>query len=181
MPEQIWKAIAGYEDLYEVSDHGSVRSLDRRKHGGKGVYYTLPGRVMALVPDKDGYPTVMLQGRGKPKCAKVHRLVATAFIRSPGDEEDVNHKDADVGNNHVGNLEWCTRSYNILDSFHRTTAPQRGVPNPKPVVAEQVSTGKGFWFPTVSSVKAEGFNRKAVQLCLAGAQKLHGGHHWSRA
>lgn len=181
MPEQIWKAVAGYEDLYEVSDHGNVRSLDRRKHGGKGVYYTLPGRVMALVPDKDGYSTVMLQGRGKPKCAKVHRLVATAFIRSPGDAEDVNHKDANEGHNPVGNLEWCTRSYNILDAFNRTTAPRRKPSRMSPVVAEQLDAGKGFWFPSVSSVLLDGFCKRAVHMCIAGSQGTHAGYSWSRA
>lgn len=181
MPEQIWKAVAGYEDLYEVSDHGSVRSLDRRKHGGKGVYYTLPGRVMALVPDKDGYLTVMLQGRGKPKCAKVHRLVAAAFIRSPGDEEDVNHKDANVGNNRVGNLEWCTRSYNVLDTFYRTTAPQRKASKRSAVVAEKVGTGVGLWFPSISAVSENGFCRRSVHMCIAGSQGVHAGYAWSRA
>lgn len=181
MPEQIWKAVAGYEDLYEVSDHGNVRSLDRRKHAGKGRYYTLPGRVMALVPDKDGYSTVVLQGRGKPKCAKVHRMVATAFIRSPGDEEDVNHKDADVSNNRVGNLEWCTRSYNILDSFYRTTAPRRKASKMSPVVAEKMGGGTGLWFPSVSAVLAAGFCKRAVHMCIAGSQGTHAGYSWSRA
>ena len=111
---EIWKDIEGYEDLYQVSNYGRVRSLDRyitsKKNGNTRIFY---GKIMK--PQKairDGYICVMLSKDSNKKYAKVHRLVAQAFIRNPDNLPEVNHKDEDKLNNCVWNLEWCTRSYN---------------------------------------------------------------------
>lgn len=47
----------------------------------------------------------------------VHRIVAETFIQCDDLSLDVNHKDGNKKNNHVDNLEWCTRSQNIKHSF----------------------------------------------------------------
>ena len=101
-----WRPIEGYEGLYEVSNTGQVRSLDR-------FYYRLhKGKVLSPTKDRYGYLTVTLNCNGKSKTIKIHRLVAQAFLLNPDNLPQVNHKDEVKTNNNVDNLEWCTAKYN---------------------------------------------------------------------
>ena len=61
----------------------------------------------------DGYYRIWLWIGGVQKCFLVHRLVALAFLPNPDNLPEVNHKDENKTNNMVGNLEWCSKSYNI--------------------------------------------------------------------
>ena len=102
-----WRPVVGYEGLYEVSNIGRVRSLDR-------FYYRLhKGKVLSPTKDRYGYLTVTLNCNGKSKTIKIHRLVAQAFLPNPDNLPQVNHKDEDKTNNNVDNLEWCTAKYNV--------------------------------------------------------------------
>ena len=117
MPE-LWQPIKGYEGLYEVSDQGRVRSLERAltKLKKNGTRYTcvLKAKSRKLVLCKEGYLTVMLSQSSKVKLYAVHCLVADAFIAKRLDGYDVNHKDLNKVNNCVSNLEYVTRSENLL-------------------------------------------------------------------
>lgn len=109
---EVWKDIRGYENLYQVSNFGNVRSLDRsivRKNGEK---LTVHGKVLKPVISK-GYCYVRLNNCGVWKDEQVHRLVAEAFISNPNNLPEVNHIDEDKTNNYIDNLEWCSRKYNI--------------------------------------------------------------------
>ena len=101
----MWKDIKGYEKLYMVSDMGEIKSLPKNHRYGSKVERILKGR-----PDKDGYLRVNLSKDGKLKEAKVHRLVANAFIPNPQNKPTVNHKNALVSDNRLSNLEWFTYS-----------------------------------------------------------------------
>lgn len=119
---EVWKAIEGYEGLYEVSNLGRVRSLD---------HYDSIGRFHAgvmLKPQLDSrknYLHVNLSG----KSVNVHRIVAKAFIDNPYNYEEINHKDEDKTNNRVSNLEWCTRKYN--NNYGSKLDSTKGVNNPQ--------------------------------------------------
>lgn len=108
-----WKPIKGYEGVYEVSDTGLVRSLDRvvTSPKSKTWWHLYEGRLMALGEDKDGYKTVGLCKRNRKKLLRVHRLVLQTF-KSDGGKKQVNHKDGDKANNNIENLEWATCSQN---------------------------------------------------------------------
>lgn len=113
MSSEIWKSVVGYENLYEVSSFGNVKSVCRiitRKD--KKPY---PIKEMMLKPRKTkyGYLEVVLCSCGMPKHLKIHRLVAQAFIENPLNLPQVNHRDENKENNHVENLEWCDRTYNM--------------------------------------------------------------------
>ena len=98
---EIWATIKGYEGLYEVSNHGNVRSL---KYGK--IRYLKPAN------NGNGYYFVNLSKNGIVKSFKVHRLVANAFIDNPLNLPQINHIDEDKTNNKVENLEWCNGRYN---------------------------------------------------------------------
>lgn len=108
-----WKDIEGYEGVYQVSNYGRVRSLDRwAKVCGNGQRF-VKGRMLAIGKYPNGYSMVnFTDGKGKPSSKLVHRLVAQAFIPNPDNKPQVNHKDENITNNYVENLEWCTPKYN---------------------------------------------------------------------
>ena len=107
-----------------------------------GYYITKGGKVfsskkynelkeMVVKEDKDGYLEVGLYKSGKRYFRRVHRLVATQFIENPLNLPQVNHKDGNVKNNSVGNLEWVTLAENIQHSYHvlnRVQLPTTGMP-----------------------------------------------------
>lgn len=115
MAEEIWKGVKGYEDLYEVSSFGRVRSLPRtcRKLEGREMNdYIYQGKMLRPYRDKKGYLSVRLYRKRIAKDIKVHRLVAQTFIQNPDHLPQINHKDENKANNRADNLEWCTNLYN---------------------------------------------------------------------
>jgi len=104
--------IPGFSD-YLINTNGVVLSKQRRAWNGK-VFHTLRGRVLTPVKAAQmGYWKVTLR---KDKCSfqrYVHRLVAETFITKVDGSDVVNHKDANITNNNVSNLEWCTAYENV--------------------------------------------------------------------
>lgn len=80
MAKERWFPVVGHEGFYKVSDHGRVKRIAP----GKGA---TPGRVLAGGADKDGYVLVSLWANNKQTMCKVHRLVATAFIGPPTQQQ----------------------------------------------------------------------------------------------
>jgi hypothetical protein len=97
--QEIWKDIKGYENLYQVSNLGNVKN----KNTNKQLYYS---------GSTKGYLRVGLFKNKKRKMFYIHRLVAQTFIKNKGNKPCVNHKDCNILNNRVENLEWCTYKEN---------------------------------------------------------------------
>lgn len=102
MKTEIWKPIKDYEGLYEVSNLGRIKSRGYKKE-----------KILKATKDNNGYLLVYLYKGGKRKTFKLHRIVATAFITNPNKLPEINHKDENKENNHVSNLEFCDRKYNL--------------------------------------------------------------------
>lgn len=112
-----WRAIPGYEGIYEVSNIGRVRSLDRIDIRGKRC----PGRIRRLQNDPDGHRRVMLARDRVQKVAKVYRLVLLAFVGPPPEGTEALHRDGNPENDAVENLCWGTRSENMHDRVRHGT------------------------------------------------------------
>lgn len=119
--EQIWKDIKGYEGLYQVSNIGNIRSLDRKVfNNGNNSICNVKGKILKPNKDKGGYEYVgLVKNKTKTNSIKVHRLVAFAFCEGYEVGLEVNHKDGVRHNNNFNNLEWVSRSKNIRDTFKR--------------------------------------------------------------
>lgn len=97
-----WKAIEGYDGLYEVSDLGRVRSR-----------YSGEWKVLKGGKNNKGYLNVILSKDGNIKYFLIHRLVAQAFIKNDDESKtQINHRNEIKSDNRVSNLEYCTASYN---------------------------------------------------------------------
>lgn len=110
---EIWKPVVGYEGLYEVSNTGKIRSLERiTTVGRRGIGKELRQYLLPC-----GYLDVSLSSHGKIKHKRVHRLVADAFCERSDGQDEVNHIDGDKQNNVACNLEWCTKSENMIHAY----------------------------------------------------------------
>lgn len=118
---ELWKPIKGFEGLYEISNFGRVKSLSRKRNKRGGGFYWDKEKILKDHPTGTNYRFVALCKEGKYKHYQVHRLVAIHFIDNPENKEQVNHLDGSRDNNHVDNLEWCTRAenYHHADSIGR--------------------------------------------------------------
>lgn len=100
---EVFKAIPGYEGMYEASTFGRIQSLMRRQ-------------TVILKPTKNlyGYPSFMLTKKNR---FLVHRAVALAFLPNPENKPHINHINAIRHDNRIENLEWCTRSENMKHAY----------------------------------------------------------------
>ena len=106
--KEIWRDIKNYENLYQISNYGKVKS--KEKYAGHSLRKE---KILKQYIDKDGYIKVILCKNNKTHFLSVHRLIAEAFIPNPDNLPQINHKDENKKNNKLSNLEWCTCKYNI--------------------------------------------------------------------
>ena len=129
--EEVFKPVTGFEDRYEVSNLGNVKSL--RYRGIDGNEAILSNRWVTTDRNNGRYATVRLMDSRSEKDEqyRVHRLVAKEFVPNPEGKSEVNHTDGDTENNHASNLEWCTRSENQKHAIENGLAEPPESPNPK--------------------------------------------------
>lgn len=112
----MWKDIKGFEEAYQVSDKGEIRSKDRYTHFKfKDRFYK--GTLLRTQVGKSGYKIVKLMKAKKQYTFTVHKLVAEHFLEKPSYAQCVNHKDGNKLNNCVENLEWVTYSENNIHAL----------------------------------------------------------------
>lgn len=105
---EIWKPVLGYEEFYEVSNIGRVKSLQRIISRSVSGNYLKKEKILKQVFDKDGYAII----GSLDKLLKVHRLVAIAFIENQNNLPQVNHINGMKSDNRVENLEWVSNREN---------------------------------------------------------------------
>ena len=177
--EEVWRSIAGYEGLYEVSNHGRVKSLPRTLPHDEHGTWRLNGKI--LKPGLAGqhgnqYLIVVLHsGHGKQKVHRVHRLVAETFLDKVPGKTVVNHKDCNRLNNAVSNLEWCTPLENTQHAKLHGRFYEGNLKRSKPVVC--IETGKRYNSLNDAAreyhIRAENITRN-----INGRYRSAGGHKW---
>lgn len=157
---EIWRDIKGYEGIYQVSNFGNVKRL---------VGFGCRNERIRKTFKKKKYPylRVNLCKNNIHQIFSIHRLVAEAFIPNPNNLPEVNHKDENVQNNRVDNLEWCNHLYNCEYSFA------------KPV--NQYTLSGDFvreWDSATTIQKELNIFGSSVNSCCRGKLKSAGGFKW---
>lgn len=115
--EEIWKPVRGYEGLYEVSNLGRVKALERLVLNNGGLQRKHEKILKASTTRT--YLGVALCKDGKVKRYSVHRLVAIAFLENPNNKAYVDHIDTNPLNNRADNLRWVTTQENCMNPLTR--------------------------------------------------------------
>lgn len=145
-----WRPVEGYEGLYEVSNLGRVRSVDRYVVDSLENRRFYKGKVLSPGIRPDGYLFVILSCNGKSKTINVHRIVAQAFIPNFDNLPMVNHKDEDKSNNRVDNLEWCNAKYNNTYGTRQDKVRETAIKN-------------GYWTGLRSGLSRDEYNKNYYQ------------------
>lgn len=143
-----WAPVVGWVGFYEVSTAGEVRSLTRRILRKNGTEQVFRARAMTAFVAPSGYLVVRLRdtAHGRSKMARVHCLVADAFIPNVDSKPEVNHIDGNKANPALENLEWVTPRENRLHAWrtglrNRSHLPiHRGVDNYRAKLTEEQVT-----------------------------------------
>lgn len=155
-----WKQIEEFPN-YEVSESGVVRNVNTKVE--------LKHKI-----DK-GYHRVTLYDNGKPTRKPVHQLVAETFHGKHPNKSEINHVDGDKSNNHICNLEYCSRSENLKHAFRTgLKQPSGGL---KGRAIRVVETGK-IYESIHECGRDLGCDPGHISHCLAGGRKSHKGYHF---
>lgn len=210
--KEVWKPIVtdeeDYTGLYEVSNLGRVRSLDREVWNGK-VWYTKEGRILKIFKDGNGYFNVALHKDNKRKYYGVHRLVAFAFIPNPENKPYIDHINTIKTKNEVWNLRWVTPSENMSNPLTREKLdgennPMYGKKHSEETKKKISETQKGRTFSEETRRKLSeasskkvicietgqvfnslneasehiGVHKSNISKCVRGINKTCKGYHW---
>ena len=184
---EIWRDLPDYEGIYQVSNLGNVKSLDRIDASG----HSRKGFIMKQKINNKGYFSIALCKNGKYKFYQVHRLVAQTFLPNPNNLPQVNHKNEDKTDNRVENLEWCTIEYNCNYGTRNERAglsnsiAQSGKDKPykyKKIIQLDVDGNIIKQFCSIKQAVEElNIKQPNISSCLIGKCKTTGGYKWQYA
>lgn len=185
MENEEWRDVPGYEGYYQVSNLGRVKRIK--------PYWTRKCGVLKGGKDRKQYTQVTLSKNGKHTLAKVHRLVAQAFIPNPENKPMIDHIDGNRGNNSVKNLRWCTMKENANNPITVDRYRKRLTENPltpwlgkfgvqnssaKPIYCIELQK---VFFGAQEANRLIGIHYSCISSVIHGKRKTAGGYHWRYA
>ncbi len=189
--EEIWKDIEGYEGLYQVSNLGRVKSLERYQQNHSKLQ-KVEEKIKIIHIKSNGYQFVQLYKNNIMKNLHIHRLVAQAFIPNPDNKPQINHIDGNKLNNNVTNLEWCTNSENGKHAYklglnrytkRRQDATIEANKKYKSKPIDQLDLQGNYirtWLNAHEASRQLGIDRSTISQCCRGSRrnKTAGGYKW---
>ena len=171
-----WRDVVGYEGLYQVSDQGHVKSLERTFINKSGRKRTVKERILKPDMGRGGYLLVNLHAGGKIRKFYVHRLVCEAFHENPDNKPQVNHLNEDKTDNRACNLEWCTAEENT----NFGTRNERSAKALSKPVGQYTLDGElvKIWSSAREAQRQAGFNQSNISKVACGKYKQAYGFIW---
>jgi hypothetical protein len=126
--KEVWKEIEGYEGIYQISESGKVKSLERYVDGRWGPIL-IKEKILSPITAGKRYKMVGLSKNSKTKFVNIHRLLAQTFINNPNNKLQVNHIDGNKMNNDLLNLEWVTPKENIRHAWDNNLCENTRIAN----------------------------------------------------
>lgn len=185
--EEIWRDIPGYEGIYQVSNKGRVKSLERwiiRKDGYKNHILE---RIVVQFPVSsiNNHMTVCLHKDGIQTKLLVHRLEWEAFIGPIPPGMVINHKDENPANNLLENLMVCTQKENCNWGTlrDRWSLKRKNRPDMSKQTEQYSLDGVliAVYPSTVEAQRSTGVKCQSIGACCLGKQKTSGGFIWKYA
>ena len=188
---EIWKDVQGYEDLYQVSNLGRVRSVDRIAYRSDGIKMFRAGKVLKLRRKDNGYIVADLWKNNKGHGKYVHRLVAQAFVPNDYELPVIDHLNCVRDDNRPANLEWVTYSENNRraaairvysnkkDSSIIKRPENNGKTTRKVVQGKNIETGTVITFNSMRAAERKlGICNGSISQGIKHGWK-YGGYEWS--
>ena len=175
---EIWKDVKDYEDKYQVSNLGKVRSKERyfNNNGGlQKVYEKILKQHRQYRKNDNEYLFVNFSIKHKTINKLVHRLVAQAFLENYNEYLEVNHKDGNKTNNNINNLEMMTRNENVLHSYNILKRKTNGK------IICQYDINNNFikeYNSACEAYRETQICRSCINDCCNGRIKTAGGYIW---
>ena len=172
-----WKPIVEVDGAFEISNYGNIRSVDRyARVCGNGRRF-IKGQPIKPCVCKNGYLEAQIHYKGKLHIWLLHRLVALYFIENPYNYPEVNHKDENIKNNCMNNLEWCTSKYNANYGSRNKRCLEKAIKFP----VVQLSLNNEFIARFESMKEAErqtGIDSSQISRVCKGKNNTAGGYIW---
>ena len=172
--KEIWKDIKGYEGIYQVSNLGRVKRLNKQIIRKNGRVQTFKEKIMKPYDNQNGYLKINLHKNKRLYSIYIHKLVAEQFISNPNNYKEINHKDENKYNNIANNLEWCNHKYNC--NYGTKIERQTSKKSKKVVQYDK----KMNYLKTYNSIKEAQKECKCFNIsqCCQGKLKSSGGYIW---
>lgn len=175
--EEVWKDIEGYEGLYQVSNLGRIKRLARIAKYANGTIHHYEEMIIKPRVNRFGYFYLTLYRNSIKWSARVHKLVAHAFVPNPHNYQCVNHIDENKLNNRADNLEWCSKEYN---NTYNNIRQRAGRNIAKSIIAFDNIHKFGTYFR--SEADAANYLGKTtcslISSCANGKRKTAYGYRW---
>ena len=176
MSEEIWKDIKGFEGIYQVSNLGRVKSLERFRKGKNGCLASVKEKILKPELTHNGYCLIGLCKNSKIKMYTVHRLVWIAFNGQIPENMQVNHINEIKTDNRLENLNLMTCKENIN---YGTGIERRGKKRSKSVLQFDLNDNLVMEYPSAMQVERElGFAQGYICNCCNGKYKTAYGYIW---
>jgi hypothetical protein len=169
---EVWKDVIDYEGIYQVSNLGRVKSLDRIVWNKANKSYSKITGIILKLDCANKYQQIHLTKNGKPSNFLVHRLVAKAFIDNPLNNPQVNHIDENKFNNRLSNLEWVSQSENINHGKRNEIVSKKLSKKVKRIDKD----GNYKIYQSALIAELDGFSRFCICICCKNKIQSHKGY-----
>ncbi len=173
--EEIWKDIIGFEGLYQISNIGRVKSMQKTWKCGYNSIRAKSETILKVCTSTQYHCVSLHKGTGNRKFTHLHKLLAIHFIPNPENKKEVNHKNGNKHDNRIENLEWASSSENRQHAFDtglKVSPKGRNHHAAKPIMVVFVKQCKTVTFPTIiSAVKEMGIGETCIRGNLHGRQR----------